>query len=228
MLRTLLGGVALLAFLTAGVALAEEKDKPGDKRPPDVKPADGPLHFDVDRFLKEYDKNGDGYLTKDEVPEWLRDRFDQLDTNKDGKLSREELQKGVAYLQPRHRPSDVVFVLIEMSDCDECCAEELQRIYDVLRKLDTNHDGKIQPDELKVVRQQLVEERVDRIFKALDTNKDGKISRDEAKGQIKRHFDELDTNKDGFIDREELLKAASAKPVPAGGEVKPPDRKPNP
>jgi len=168
--------------------------------------------FDADEFIKEYDTNKDGFLSKDELPERFRHNFDKLDTNKDGKLSREELQKGFTHLQPQRRPSDFVFILVEMSDCDECCAEELQVVYDFLRKLDRNNNGKIDPEELKAGRERLVNRRVDSIFKALDANKDGKISREEARGQIKRHFDDLDGNKDGFISRDELLKAAYEKP----------------
>jgi Ca2+-binding EF-hand superfamily protein len=109
----------------------------------------------------------------------------------------------------RARPSDLINVLIEVSECDEGCTEEVQRAYDILRRLDKNKDGKIDADELKAARQQLAEERVDNLMKSLDKDKDGKISREEARGMIKRHFDKLDRNKDGFIDREELLKAAS-------------------
>jgi Ca2+-binding EF-hand superfamily protein len=211
MLQSRLGAVALLAFVLTGTVVAREGpgDKGGAKKPAGEVPRTGPLHFDVDAFLKEYDRNGDGFLQRNEVPTWLRDRFDQLDVNHDGKLSRDELLRGIAHLQPRRRPSDVVLVLIEMSDCDEQCAGELQRIYDVLRKLDTNHDGTIDAGELKVMRQRLLEERVDHLLEALDTNHDGKISRDEARGRIKEDFDKLDTDHDGFIDRQELLRAAA-------------------
>jgi Ca2+-binding EF-hand superfamily protein len=211
----------LLAFLAS--VLASSAQPPRGRRAPDKtlpaakgKARKASPYFDADEFLRKYDKNKDGYLSRDELPERFRHNFDRLDTNKDGKLSRAELQKGMHHLLPRRRPSDVVFTLVEMSDCDECCAEELQIIYDFLRKLDTNKDGKIHADELKTAREALVKKRVDAIFKDLDTNKDGKISRKEAKGRIKRHFDELDTNKDGFIDRDELMRAAAEKPRKAG------------
>jgi Ca2+-binding EF-hand superfamily protein len=113
------------------------------------------------------------------------------------------------YLQQPRRPSDVVFVLVEMSDCDEDCCCEVQQIYDLLRKIDTNHDGKIDANEMKAARQHIPEERVGHIFEELDSNKDGKISRDEARGRVKEQFDQIDTNKDGFIDRDELMRAAS-------------------
>jgi len=191
---------------------ADKSDKAGAKSDDGAKAGKAVPFFDADEFIKEYDANKDGFLSKEELPERFRHNFDKMDTNKDGKLSREELQKGFTHLQPQRRPSDFVFILVEMSDCDECCAEELQVVYEFLRKLDRNNNGKIDADELKAGREQLVNARVDSIFKALDANKDGKISREEARGQIKRHFEELDANKDGFISRDELVKAAHETP----------------
>jgi Ca2+-binding EF-hand superfamily protein len=227
MLAMRLGAVAALAFLMPTLASAEEpRDKGPDKKPPGQAPQGGALHFDVDGFIKEYDRNGDGFLERGEVPRWLRDRFDQLDTNHDGKLSREELHKGIVHLQPRHRPSDVVFVLIEMSDCDQECVGELQQLYDVLRQLDTNHNGKIDAGELKAMRQRLLQERVDRRIEELDANHDGKISREEARGRIKENFDQIDTNHDGFIDRDELLRAAAGHVHAAPKGTKPLEKNP--
>jgi len=201
-----------LMFL-CGLPAAEDKDKPGpkaDNKSDGKKAAHRPL-VDVDAFLREYDRDKDGYLSKDEMPEWLHYNFGRLDTNKDGKISKEELTKGMAYLQQRRRPSDVVVVLVEMSDCDEGCGEEIQRAYEFLYKLDKNKDGKLSADELKAGREMLVEQRVEGILKRLDTNKDGKLSKTEAKGLIREHFEQLDKNKDGFVDRDELKAAVSAR-----------------
>jgi Ca2+-binding EF-hand superfamily protein len=105
-------------------------------------------------------------------------------------------------------PVDTVRSLIEMSERDPACTAELQKIYDALRKLDTNHNGQVDPQALKAEADTIVRERVQDIFNRLDANKDGKISRDEARGLIKKDFDQIDTNKDGFIEFDELLKAA--------------------
>ena len=208
--------LVLPLLFVGGLPAAEDNQNPrvkkdkeaGQKK--DDKAERRPL-VDVDGFMREYDRNKDGYLSKDELPDWLHHNFARLDTDKDGKISKEELSHGVAYLQQRRRPSDVVVVLVEMSDCDEGCAEEIQRAYEFMAKLDKNKDGKIDADELKAGREMLVKERVERIIKRLDTDKDGKISTKEARGLIKEHFDQLDTNKDGFVDRDELMKAASAR-----------------
>jgi Ca2+-binding EF-hand superfamily protein len=219
-------GLALVLPAMAGSQ--EPRNRVGDKKPA-TQTQSGPLHFDIDAFIKEYDRNGNGMLERNEVPRWLRDRFSELDTNHDGKLSKDELEKGIVHLQPRQRPSDVVFVLIEMSDCDDECVGEIQQMYDVLRQLDTNHNGKIDPEELKATRQRLLEERVDRRIEELDANRDGKISKDEARGRIKENFDTIDTNHDGFISRDELLRAATEH-IHGSGKAQPPkdgsERKP--
>jgi len=217
--------------MAAGLVAGEDrKEKAGGaKAPPSAEKGKAtkpmPL-FDVEEFIKEYDANKDGLLSKDELPERFRHTFDKLDINSDGKLSRDELQKGVVHMQSRRRPSDFVFILVEMSDCDECCAEELQIVYEYIRKLDTNHDGKVDADELKTGREQLISRRVDAIFKDLDKNKDGKISREEARGQVKRHFDELDSDNDGHVSRDELTHAAREKPgsLKKGGKEKPSEK----
>jgi Ca2+-binding EF-hand superfamily protein len=211
----LLAGLIPLLGMMIGEAAAQDRGRPPVAPRPARTDKGKPLQFDTDRFLKDYDKNGDGYLQRDELPPDLQRAFPQLDVNKDGRISREELSRGILHLQPRRRPSDVVFVLIEMSDCDEDCAAEVQRAYDILRKLDRDGNGKIDPDELKAERGRLIKHRVDNLFQQLDANRDGRISREEAKGQIREHFDEIDRNRDGVIDRDELMKAASEKPAPA-------------
>lgn len=79
--RLLSGGAGLLV----GAALAATAQEPpaGAKRP------------DPARILEQFDKNKDGFLDRTEVPDRLKDRFEALDLNKDGKLSKEELAKAV-------------------------------------------------------------------------------------------------------------------------------------
>lgn len=159
--------------------------------------------FDAARFIKDHDKNGDGKLSKDELPPWLQDDFSKIDTNGDGFISADELQK-YADKRAHSRPELVEIVLYAVDIEEPLSLKELQAAYDQLRKLDTNHDGKIDESELKAYREQRKKERVDAIFEALDKNKDGKISKDEARGFWADDFDKLDTNKDGFLERNEV------------------------
>ena len=222
--------IAILALVTS-FTLGQEDRKPTPKssnpgQPGEQGTAQGqPAHrHDLSGFLKEHDLNKDGTLDKSELPGRLRDRFVDLDTNKDGKLTKEELEKGIAFLQPARRPADVLFVLIDMSDCDECCVEEIQHFYTMLRKLDKNNDGKLSADELAAARKTMAEERVTNLIKDLDRNEDGRISRDEARGQVRKNFDQLDVNKDGAVDREELLRGAANSSAPNKPTARPDGR----
>ncbi len=43
--------------------------------------------------LKESDKDGDGKISRQEAPEWLTERFDRFDLNKDGFIDEEEIRQ---------------------------------------------------------------------------------------------------------------------------------------
>ena len=45
----------------------------------------------IEAILKQHDKDGDGALSKAEAPEFLKNRFERIDTNKDGKCDLKEL-----------------------------------------------------------------------------------------------------------------------------------------
>jgi Ca2+-binding EF-hand superfamily protein len=230
--RLLLAALTVVAFSAGGLCAADDKDKKD-------KDADKPTAATVVKVdakkgeitVKLQDAQGKEHektfrLTKevrvlDETGRVAAlDVFeagcDVLLVEREGKLH--ELRRTIRP-HPGRRLSDAVKVLIEMTDCEDGCTEEVQRIYDMLRKLDTAKDGKINPEALKAAREQILVERVDDLIKRLDTNKDGKISKEEARGWVKEHFDKLDTNKDGFIDREELLKAAKERHEQKPGET---------
>jgi|GEM_PF-2780185 len=175
-----------------------QKNQPGNNQPGQ----NGP-RFDAARFIKDHDKNGDGKLSKDELPPKLQDDFSKIDANGDGFITADELQK-YAHKMAHRRPELVEVVLYAVDIEEPLTLKELQAAYDQLRKLDTNHDGKIDEAELKTYREQRKKERIDAIFDTLDKNKDGKISKDEARGFWADDFDKLDTNKDGFLEKNEV------------------------
>ncbi len=65
----------------------------------------GPNPDEMVKQLLEFDKDGDGQLSKSEVPERLSGLFERGDTNKDGVLSKEELRK-VAESQASRAPRE--------------------------------------------------------------------------------------------------------------------------
>ncbi|MHC5111660.1 MAG: outer membrane protein assembly factor BamB family protein [Planctomycetota bacterium] len=54
----------------------------------------GRRRFDPEAMFKENDADKDGKLTKDELPERMQDRMDQLDADKDGAVTLQEFQDG--------------------------------------------------------------------------------------------------------------------------------------
>jgi Ca2+-binding EF-hand superfamily protein len=82
-------------------------DAPPVKPAADGKPAANPAGNGLgngDRLIKRLlalSKRNDGKLTKDDLPERLRDRFDKIDTNRDGVIDEAELRDWIAKVQAR-------------------------------------------------------------------------------------------------------------------------------
>jgi Ca2+-binding EF-hand superfamily protein len=142
----------------------------------------------------QLDTDKDGKISRDEMGA----QFDRLDTNKDGFLSREELIAARAQFGARHGGLD--------ADADGFVSREearnAPRLSQDFDAVDSNKDGRLSRDELHAHR---VAKGGDGLAR-LDTNKDGSISRDEAKTapRLSANFDALDSNKDGLLSHDEL------------------------
>lgn len=95
---------------------------------------------------QQLDTNGDGQISRDEAQHAprLAASFDRLDADKDGQLSREELRAARMKRGAAHRA-----------------------------QLDVDKDGQISRDEAKPA------QRLSQNFDAIDANKDGQLTRDE-------------------------------------------------
>jgi Ca2+-binding EF-hand superfamily protein len=220
----MLAGLVVLILLVGNLRAAEDKDQPQKDFPQhtrvtitkiDAKKGEISVTYTDDQGKEEHQTFA---LTRDVKIFDETGRSAAIDVFESGDaaliLAAEGQLKELrhpAEAPPGPRLSDAVKTLIEMTDSEQGCVLEIQRIYDLLRKLDTGKDGKIDPAALKAEREQIMAERVKAIFHRLDTNRDGKITKDEAKGLIKEHFDKIDRNGDGAITYEELLQAAQEK-----------------
>lgn len=57
----------------------------------------------ISRMISQFDKDGDGRISKAEAPERMQEMFDRADVNHDGFLSKEELRAAFASQRGRER-----------------------------------------------------------------------------------------------------------------------------
>lgn len=155
----------------------ERRPESGPPREGDRRPGEGrgPI------IMRMLDTNHDGRLSKDELAK-INDMFGELDRNQDGQLDLSEL---LGFVPGEGRPGP--------------------------------RDGDAGPREGGRPRDASGQERrpdnaaaIDRgaFFQRLDKDGDGKISKEEAPEQLKERFSALDTNGDGFISQDEFRAGA--------------------
>ena len=163
--KSLLLLALLLSTGAAGLAVAADTPAAADK------PARGKL-----------DSNGDGFIDRTEAAKAprLAAQFDALDTNKDGKLARDELPRWHGKRHGRGPGGHG----------------------DWMARLDTDKDGRISRDEAKA------EPRLAARFDQSDVNKDGYLDKTDRqlRSQQRRDawFSAADTNKDGQLSKAEF------------------------
>lgn len=164
-----------MLFLTIA-ALAASAAPTTDKAPP-AKTAAAPPMTKAD-FLKAIDG-----------------RFVAMDTNKDGQLSRLEIEAAEAKLQAQRR------------------AAQDQRRTATFKKLDTNGDGQLSQAEFNAGVPLPPEAKPDatKALARMDANKDQKITLQEYRAGPTADFDKLDANKDGKLSLQERAAARPAK-----------------
>ncbi len=126
---------------------------PGGPGGPEGRGPGGNLSDMVDRLM-QLDENKDGKLSKDEVPGRAKSLVERADANEDGVTTREELQAMVSRGRGPGGPGGAEFFL--------------------------------------------------RMFEERDANKDGKLSGDEIPEQMAGRIERIDTDKDGSVSREEV------------------------
>lgn len=181
MTRKTLLTLAVLTALAAGTAFAATAPAPAT----DAQPAP----------RVKLDSNGDGSVDRTEAAKHprLAGKFDELDKNKDGKLTKEEMpaRHGHGHDKRGHGPREA------------------------MSRLDTDKDGRISRAEATAG-----EGRMASHFDDMDANKDGYVDRADHEIRAKQRKDEwfasADTDKDGKLSRAEV-DAAKPKHGERGG-----------
>ncbi len=115
--------------------------------------------------IRVWDQNGDGIITRDEAPEALTGRFDQMDTNADGLLEEDELQNELRNMRAVMRGGggplgggDPVVRLLQFDldgDGRVTRGEVPDRMGRILDRFDTNGDDVLDERELQVMADQV-------------------------------------------------------------------------
>jgi Ca2+-binding EF-hand superfamily protein len=226
MFRRLTVGVMGLVAALMVVPFVLAQDKPGqaDAGQAPAQAANDPNAGQS--FVQEYDKNKDGTLSREEMPAVWREVFQDLDTNNDQKLGKEELQYHAARMRAQAMPVEVISIWVVESERDPLSRKELQNVYDLLRKTDEDNDGQLAQEELKAARAEVVRKRIDAVMTECDKNSDGRIAKDECKGFTTFGFERIDKNNDSHLDRGELEAAAKPQPAAGTGGITPDQKKP--
>jgi hypothetical protein len=142
----------LALILLAGPAWAAPGDDPANPRPARAPNAG----------VMRYDSNKDGFVDRAEWAAGQDSRFKQLDTDKDGKLSKDEL-----FARSPSAPGNVL-----PSD------RQLERQAAFFRRVDTDKDGFVSKAEFIA--------QADRNFARCDLDKDGRINTAECRQALRR------------------------------------------
>lgn len=202
-------------LLLLGVVTGTPADDKQEKAPPGA----AILKLTPEQLLKLWDKNMDGFVDKEELPAQIRQLFDRLDQNGDGKLDQKEVGQLLEILKKRRQEDDAKQTKLKGKNK----GTDLDRqVTALLERLDTNKDGKISRSEAEG-------RPLARAFDALDANKDGYLDRTELVNWVQRlgkagankgpkaqkaaenvvrtnqfDFDALDKDADGRLTIEEL------------------------
>ena len=136
---------------------------------PDAAPNDAPAPSASERpartggGIMRYDANKDGVVDKAEWNAGQEARFRQLDTNRDGRLSQEELFARTPAIGNSVLPSD----------------RQAQRQSSYFQRMDSDRDGFVSREEFMA--------QADRNFARCDVNRDGKTDTSECRQALQRN-----------------------------------------
>lgn len=203
------------------VAAPQEGGRPGAGRPG---------NFDPAQIFNRMDRNGDGKLTKEEIPEQAADRFKPLfDALGKNEITREEYMRTLPRLAGGGQPqpgSPELFKQFDRNNDGKLTLDEVpegmkQRFAEMLERAGKGKDGSFNAEEFArfggrpggLVPGQSPEE----MFGRFDGNKDGKVTLSEvpepARSMVERMLERTNKGKDGSLTLDEFRRAmADARP----------------
>ena len=116
-------------------------------RPPPPPPAGGPMEGGPQRLFQQFDANKDGSVTQAEIDTGRADQLKKFDADGNGTLSLDEYR--ALWIETMKEPIVRSFQSYdEDGDAKVTIAEFSERLDDLVQRLDHNHDGKIDANEM--------------------------------------------------------------------------------
>jgi Ca2+-binding EF-hand superfamily protein len=153
----------LFVLMASLVSLGANAQAPGGNKDRQQPPS-------TEELIKMMDSNKDGKLSVKEVKGPLKDDFSKIDTNKDGFITKAELDKAP---KPNGKGGKQQGQQQSNSEKKEPNMEEL------IKMMDSNKDGKLSKEEVKGP--------LEKDFAKIDTNKDGFLTKVELEKAPKQN-----------------------------------------
>ena len=172
-----------------------DKDKDGKVTSKDISSSKSPINVNI--AFDKLDKNRDGVLNPNECPEKMKKQYKNIDTNNDGKLTKDEIKSvneatNVDWFANMDKNGDGIITFTE-------CPKSFRRDFCVA---DINNDRKITKTEFNIVMSMAKDSD---LFGIYDINGDGVLTVDEFPDKMKNNFSETDTDSDGKLTKEEII-----------------------
>jgi Ca2+-binding EF-hand superfamily protein len=167
----------------------------------------------VQSGFSKMDADGNGEITIVEHGAFWKGRFNDIDANKDGRISADEFVEGVIKHTFENAATSENKVLLAQEYVVYWCGPDAKAPkkakgkakVNVVADVDVNKNGKVDKDECSAL--WLTH------FNNIDADKDGKVTKDEFVTYLKKRFKELDRNGDGYIVMAEYDYYWSGKPA---------------
>jgi Ca2+-binding EF-hand superfamily protein len=206
------------ALVIAGIALAGES-KDAKGNSPHHHEGRGSKHL-----FERMDTNKDGKITRDEARQAGERMFQQMDQDKNGSVTPAEAEAGMKALKAEKMEER--FSALDLNKDGRISADESKMPPQRFARIDANNDGALTREELRAAFAARAERHAGKSgkpqFERMDADKDGKVTKAEALAAANERFARLDTNKDGTITEAEL-KQHKGRRHAEGGKPKAPE-----
>ena len=163
------------------------------------------------KFMQFFDANGDGSVTIEEFQGSSKTRFERIDADNNGVISKEEFAN---YMQSRRddRHKDRLAAMDADKDGQVSKEEFLNasqaRAERKFARMDKDDNGLLSGDELTSHKKHKPHFGK-KVFSKLDANGDGQITQEESQAAWSEWFKRLDTNSDQVVSGDEIEQARS-------------------